>query len=400
MLKLFFNSSVMYSNGFSRSFIQLDQEAHEIIIDFEIIQKKWALENGIKYNDQDWLFEIMMEQIKKILPDVIYIQSTVFTMPGIYQKGEANFNLIKILKDAYPTIRKILLFSGYPTALSRLYNADYLFYSSPIILDNYIRLGLDPTLKSELLYHSYDPNIQSYINENDIKYDFTFAGSSRAPESRYFALVQLLEETNLELWINEQKPEIIKNSIKQNVRYYMKKMFLIFNHNHLSMFSKKKHFPMKLKNIFNELAQEKFAFKGVNRSKDSFNMLSDLYPRNCHLPKIGIDMYRILSQSRVTFNKHADAAFGDVGNMRMFEATGVGTCLMTDTGNNMNDLFEEDKEVVVYRSIDEAVDKLRYLQENPDIIKDISKAGQSRTLKDHTIMNRCEQIDSVIQKLL
>ena len=84
----------------------------------------------------------------------------------------------------------------------------------------------------------------------------------------------------------------------------------------------------------------------------------------------------------------------------MFEATGVGACLLTDTGHNMPDLFEEDKEVITYRTIDEAVDKVNYLLAHPDEAEQIAKAGQIRTLKDHTIINRCQQIDEVIQKLL
>ena len=211
---------------------------------------------------------------------------------------------------------------------------------------------------------------------------------------------QLLEETNLELWVNEQKPVLTKNSMKQNARNYLKNIFDTFDVDRLKRFAQKKYFPLKIKNIFNELAQEKTAFKGMDRPNRSFNMLSKLYPDNCHEPLIGIDMYRLLSQSKITFNKHADAAFGDVGNMRMFEATGVGTCLLTDTGKNMADLFEEDKEVVVYRTIDEAVEKVRYLQDHPDEVIEIAKAGQSRALRDHTIMNRCQQINSVIQKLL
>ena len=84
----------------------------------------------------------------------------------------------------------------------------------------------------------------------------------------------------------------------------------------------------------------------------------------------------------------------------MFEATGVGTCLLTDTGQNMPDLFEEDKEVVTYRTVDEAVDKANYLLDHPDEAEQIAKAGQARTLRDHTIMKRSKQMDDVIQKIL
>ena len=111
-------------------------------------------------------------------------------------------------------------------------------------------------------------------------------------------------------------------------------------------------------------------------------------------------MYKILSKSHVTFNRHADDSFGFVGNMRLFESTGVGTCLLTDSGKNISELFEENKEVVTYKSLSEAVDKARYLIENKSESDKIAKAGQLKTLNSHTIMNRCQQIDEVIQQML
>lgn len=109
-------------------------------------------------------------------------------------------------------------------------------------------------------------------------------------------------------------------------------------------------------------------------------------------------MLRVLQRSRVTFNAHTDEGRGYIGNMRLFEATGVGTCLLTDTGANLSDLFVEDQEVVTYRSLEECIEKQRYLLAHDDIRRQIALAGQKRTLKDHTVMNRCLQIDEIIQK--
>ncbi len=38
------------------------------------------------------------------------------------------------------------------------------------------------------------------------------------------------------------------------------------------------------------------------------------------------------------------------------------------------------------------------LFEHDDVRRQIAAAGQRRTLKDHTIMSRCQQIDEVLQK--
>src|SRR5262249_16076397 len=45
---------------------------------------------------------------------------------------------------------------------------------------------------------------------------------------------------------------------------------------------------------------------------------------------LGIEMYRILRDSRITLNHHIGIAENYANNMRLFEATGVGTMLLTD----------------------------------------------------------------------
>ena len=73
---------------------------------------------------------------------------------------------------------------------------------------------------------------------------------------------------------------------------------------------------------------------------------------------------------------------------------------LTDSGTNMSDLFEEEKEVVTYSSIDECIEKVNYLLEHEDVRRQIAAAGQRRTLKDHTTLNRCQQVDEILQKML
>ena len=69
----------------------------------------------------------------------------------------------------------------------------------------------------------------------------------------------------------------------------------------------------------------------------------------------GADMYQVLRRSRVTLNSHIDFAGQEAGNMRLFEATGVGAFLLTDFKDNLHALFEPDREVAVWRSIDDCL---------------------------------------------
>jgi len=128
--------------------------------------------------------------------------------------------------------------------------------------------------------------------------------------------------------------------------------------------------------------------------------LQTLFPNQCKQPIYGLEMYSVLKKSKIVFNMHTDLAYGNVANMRMFEATGVGSCLLTDNGNNLSDLFEEDQEIVTYSSFDECVEKVQYLLEHEKEREAIAMKGQKRTLKDHTTQNRCEQINEVFQSML
>ena len=208
-----------------------------------------------------------------------------------------------------------------------------------------------------------------------------------------------MEETNLEIWLYENLLHQ-RNSLKRVLHSFMINSIVVINPKIMEKYEYSDFLPQWLQNIFKKKVNEAYIGNMVHIRKEPIKYFREDYPDRCHIPMMGIDMYNLLHQSIITFNKHTDAAKGDVGNMRMFEATGVGTCLLTDTGRNISDLFEEDKEVVTYRTIDEAVEKVNYLLDHPDEAEKIAKAGQARTLKDHTIMNRCQQIDEVMQASL
>ena len=57
----------------------------------------------------------------------------------------------------------------------------------------------------------------------------------------------------------------------------------------------------------------------------------------------------------MTLNHHIDVAEAYAGNLRLFEATGVGTLLVTDWKKNLHEMFEAGKEVVTYRTPEECV---------------------------------------------
>lgn len=115
-------------------------------------------------------------------------------------------------------------------------------------------------------------------------------------------------------------------------------------------------------------------------------------------PAWGNRMYEILANSKVTLHLQASitvdgsASRGFAAAMRFYEATGVGTCLVTEDKPNLSELFEPGKEVLAYGSIDEAVEMIRAMKMDHETRERIARAGQARTLSSHTYAVRMKEL--------
>jgi spore maturation protein CgeB len=114
----------------------------------------------------------------------------------------------------------------------------------------------------------------------------------------------------------------------------------------------------------------------------------------------GLDMYRALARSRITFNRHINTAENYANNMRLYEATGVGTLLITDYKDNLQNLFEIGKEVVAYRNKYEAVELINYYMNNPEEASLIACAGQARTLYEHSYKSRMNELVILLDRYM
>lgn len=114
----------------------------------------------------------------------------------------------------------------------------------------------------------------------------------------------------------------------------------------------------------------------------------------------GMDMYRALARSRITLNRHINVAENNANNMRLYEATGVGALLITDRKDNLGELFDIGKEVVAYSTPEEAAELIRYYSDHPDEAATIARAGQARTLREHTYRHRMEELVPTLERHL
>jgi spore maturation protein CgeB len=132
---------------------------------------------------------------------------------------------------------------------------------------------------------------------------------------------------------------------------------------------------------------------GINALSKSSPLRGILKP-----PVWGLDMYRILAESRIALNIHLDAAGDSANNMRLYETTGCGAMLLTDYKDNLNKIFSIGKEVIAYRGFEELLESLKYYNSHDQECREISRAGQERTLREHTYFNRMKELTDIIKK--
>lgn len=383
--KVLFGQALNYFDSFMRGMQALGNEACEIIYDIELLQKQWAKENGVFFTKNNWQEEILLAQIASFKPDVLYFQDIY----GLSSQCKRH------LKSLFPFLKLIVIFRGFPqadtTLLSHLKTADLVFVGSPHLRDPLRTAGFN----CHLVYHFFDPLLLNLIPESPPLYDFSFIGSSgygygAGHKDRYWFLTDLIEKSHLQLWVDEQGhyvPKTLLQKCKRKARNLIKASLKRVNPSLLKTLP----LPGKFHNLANECIQEKTL-------QIPLIPLAKLYPRRCKEPVFGLQMYDLLKKSKITFNKHSNPAEGYVDNIRLFQATGMGACLLTDSGSNMKDLFEEDREVVTYKNVDECLEKVHFLLTNEKERSSIAKAGQARTLRDHTSLKRTAEMHDLIVK--
>lgn len=113
----------------------------------------------------------------------------------------------------------------------------------------------------------------------------------------------------------------------------------------------------------------------------------------------GADYFGIIGRSRLTLNRHGEVhtrllhsgnRLWYACNMRLFEATGMGACLLTEASENLAELLVPWEECVPFSNPEDLRLTVQRLREHPDLAQRIAAAGQARTLRDHTYARRAE----------
>jgi len=113
----------------------------------------------------------------------------------------------------------------------------------------------------------------------------------------------------------------------------------------------------------------------------------------------GKKYYEVLLRSKITLNRHGEIAGLYANNMRLYEATGCGCCLVTNAAVNMARILRPMDECVVYRDHTDLAKQLWILQNDDDYRKEVAAAGQKRCLAEHTYAHRAKEFLTILEKL-
>ncbi len=365
--------SFAWADHFQKNLIKIGVDAYEIIYNAESLQNAWAREHGINLKGK----ELLLFQLKRIAPDVILFQdSNLF-----------NGEWINYIRSQIPKIKLIIgwccnPFNSNQMNLSKSF--DFMLTCSPLFNMQFIDRGI----KSFQLKHAFDQDILKKIKITEIMQttDFLFTGSfiqsSDFHNERTKIIENLLDyDVNIKVLskLNIDQPTIL---ILKQTSFILTKFLLYIGFEKL---------------VYSSLLLKKFANlnqmpKNPKFSKQLRTVVQD--------PVFGLEMFKELASSKITLNIHGGVAGNFAANIRLFEATGVGSCLITDWKTNLNELFEIDYEVVTFKTSEECVEKVKWLINHQAEREKIAIAGQKRVLKDHTFEVRAAQLDEIIRKKL
>jgi spore maturation protein CgeB len=362
---LMLNDTTEFAGSYTRTLIRLGIDAECIITNDVRLQSKWKYENNIS-SGADLLFE----QVKSFNPEILWIENFSCLQVDWFKKVREQVLTIKLIVGLHcaPYTRRYL---------EKLRNSDFVITCTPGI-----KAALDSEgLRTYMVYHAFDSDLLTRLGRNNSlkTVALTFSGSLITGSSFHADRINMIERLireniNIEIYVTLEKNLRIK--AKQAI-YFLSKF---------------------LKGIGLGKLRDRFTFFEYGRVlvRDYSGRLK----RVNRPPQYGMNMYKLIARSKIVLNIQPGIAGDYAGNMRMFEATGVGCCLLTDNKSNMKELFDTENEVVVYNDTDDCIRKVKWLLEHDEERERIAKAGQKKTLEFHTVENRCRTFIDILNNEL
>lgn len=334
-----------WSDVWQQALEPLGYEVFEIVANATEAQEAWLKENSLPKSDG---LNSVIRQIERFDPEIIFLDDYTLVHPSQFHR----------LREAGRNLRLIIGWCGAPYgSLQQFQGFDLILSNISFLVGEFSGQGM----AARFFDHAFDTRLAEEIPLGPRSIPLSFAGSINYGSSWHGERLRIL------------------NAIS---RHYPIAIHADY------------HPPKKAKNQ-NWLDRLKGLWPLTRPPEPSAAFLRNLRPA-----VYGREMYECMASSVATLNVHIGAARGQASNMRLFEATGMGTCLLTDAGQGLERFFEPDTEVVLFESFDECLEKVRWLSNHPSEADKIGQRGRARTLRDHSFEKRALILDEIIQDTL
>lgn len=368
-------------------------ESFEIFTGAEIALKKLCEEEEITFSSEE---KIILDLIYRWQPKIIIFRDiNCFSIKKLNEfKNSNNLSFKTILLNGFPIRNK-----------KDYYFFDCVVFRNPWLIDNYSNI----CKKTYLIYHCFNSEILKKINLkkfNDKTKTITFDGSSYSDgfyshKKRYYYLYKLISK------------KLITANIYENNNFFHKLSYYLYLIS-INLDNSDKIIIQILKSIskINQVLFKKYykRLDSIIENIENFNSnkyekfyrgpLSFNFKKMIGKPNFGLDYYENINNSKLCLNIHTEAMGNTAGNIRLFEITGMQSCMLTENFNNVRDLFEPDKEIVTYDNFSDLKEKIAYLTNNINLVNEISTNGHKRLKKDHTDKIRSNEYLKLINDLI
>jgi len=327
--------------------------------------RKWAEESGSKHTEKN---QIIVEMLKKFLPDIFLYD---LHYDDLFDQIKANLN----------TIKMVVLWKGSPPVNMEIFKkVDLTISCAPEEVKSLRGMGF----KIEHLHHAFNKNILNGQLQANKEFELIFIGQIYRAIGFHTDRDRMLKQIVKEMEINVFSPS-----------------YELGFSDFLYHLAKKSALTLLLPFYFiSDKFSNKYSIKLEKAREYQFFPYSLKFKKSLQPAGYEKKMYDVIRSSKDVLNIHADSSPQFAFNMKLFETTGVGSCLLTDWKENINQLFEEDEEIVTYRSPEECVQKAKWLLANSKERGIIAKKGQQRTFASHLYEHRVPEFLSIIKKHL
>lgn len=356
------------ASSYVKNLSKIGVDAHGIISNATELQNTWKKEHNLPSDISKQA--LLLHQLKHYKPEVVWIDD--FSIIDASWKNT-------LLKEV-PSIKLLLghICAPYNQITAEKFKLfDIIFTCIPCQQKELVQQGV----KAHLMYHGFEATALDNINQNNTfsESPFLFSGSLYAGSGFHKTRIEYIEamlKAGIEM-------DLYCNLESQSKLMAKKGMYYLINTLN----------KLHLGSIIESVSVLK---KNKNYGNTPIEFYSKKLLKSSKPPVFGYEMYQLLSKAKICFNIHGEVAEKCAGNIRLFEATGLGSCLVTDWKDNVTDLFVPDKEIITYKSIDECIEKVKWLNAHPNERDSIAKAGQQRTLTEHTFEKRCIAVKEII----